>query len=245
MGSQKGRIRIGTSGWSYDHWQGGVYPRDLPADERLSFYLQRFDSVEINNSFYSLPARETLREWRDTVPADFLFAAKASRYITHMKKLKDPEESTRRFFSRISDLGDKLGPILFQLPPRWHFDAGRLAEFLDVLDRDHRFALEFRDHSWHTDETLQLLRDHGAAFCIFDLAGFTSPKELTADFTYLRLHGPDGAYQGSYDDKALAGWAGALSSWTDMGTDVFCYFDNDENGYAARNALRLREMLGA
>ena len=243
MSSNTGTIRIGTSGWAYGHWQGAFYPEDLPGERRLPFYARHFDTVEINNSFYHLPAEDTLRRWRQAVPDEFVFAVKASRYITHMKKLKDPADSTRRFRARLDALGDQLGPILFQLPPTWGFDAGRLAGLLETLGKGRRYALEFRDHSWHRPEALEILADHGAAFCIFDLDGFTSPKEVTADFTYLRLHGPDGAYEGSYSDSALAGWAGALSSWAGQGVDVFCYFDNDDQGHAPRNALRLKEML--
>jgi len=213
--------------------------------ERLGYYAERFRSVEINNSFYHLPEKATLRHWRDTVPADFVFTAKASRYITHMKKLKDPEDSIDRFFNRVTSLGDKLGPILFQLPPRWRFNRERLEAFLGALSTDFRYAFEFRDHSWLNAETYELLSRYNAAFCIYDFDGFLSPRETTADFVYIRLHGPDGAYQGSYDTSTLSGWAGALSAWSSQGRDVHCYFDNDQAGYAARNALQLQSMLSS
>jgi uncharacterized protein YecE (DUF72 family) len=241
--ANRGVIHIGTSGWCYDHWQGPFYPQDLPAQRRLEYYAQTFKCAEINNSFYHLPGPKTLKNWRDTVPADFVFTAKASRYITHMKKLNDPAESVATFLDRISLLGDKLGAILFQLPPRWHFNGERLSAFLDALSGDFRYAFEFRDHSWLNQQTLELLAGHGAAFCIYELDGFLSPREITSDFVYVRLHGPDGAYQGSYDSGTLSGWAGTFSAWSAQGRDVHCYFDNDEAAYAVRNALELQAML--
>jgi uncharacterized protein YecE (DUF72 family) len=237
------QIHIGTSGWTYPHWRGPFYPEDLPDDQRLRFYAEHLTSVEINNSFYHLPEKSTLVRWRDSTPADFVFTAKASRYITHMKKLKDPQASVHRFMERIADLGDKLGPILFQLPPRWRLNIERLARFLEALDSDQRYAFEFRDPSWFDDRVYALLEHHRCAFCIYELAGMPSPKELTADFVYVRLHGPGEAYQGSYDTRTLAGWAGAFSSWRSVGREVYCYFDNDEAGYAAGNALQLARML--
>jgi len=236
-------VLVGTSGWSYEHWQGVFYPEELPADHWLAYYAQRFSSVEINNSFYHLPRKKTLRRWRDAVPDDFVFCAKASRYITHMKKLKDPAKSVSAFFGRISALGDKLGPVLFQLPPNWRFNAQRLSAFLEALSSEFRYAFEFRDHSWLNDETYALLARHDAAFCIYELDGFLSPREVTTDFVYVRLHGPDGPYQGSYDTRVLSGWAGAFSTWSAGGKAVYCYFDNDQAGYAANNALSLHAML--
>ena len=239
----KGAIRIGTSGWSYEHWVGPFYPEDLPAARHLAWYAERFASAEINNSFYHLPSEKTLREWRDTVPEGFVFAAKASRYITHMKKLKDPEQGVDRFLERIALLEDRLGPILFQLPPNWGFNDERLEAFLEALSGDFRYAFELRDRSWLNDRACELLERHRAAFCIYDLDGFLSPREVTTDFVYVRLHGPGGPYQGSYDDEALSGWAGAFSAWSAKGLPVYGYFDNDDSGYAALNASRLAAML--
>lgn len=236
-------LQIGTSGWSYDHWAGPFYPQGLAAGDRLQHYAGRFSTVEINTSFYHLPEPETVDHWRDTVPAGFIFSAKASRYVTHMKKLKDPEQTLPPFFERIERLRDRLGPILFQLPPRWHANVGRLQAFLECLDGRHRHAFEFRDPSWNAKPILRLLERHDAAFCIHDLGGTVSPKHLTTDFVYLRLHGPGAAYRGRYDTQTLAGWAGALSTWIRQGRAVYCYFDNDEKGYAAQDALRLKDML--
>jgi uncharacterized protein YecE (DUF72 family) len=241
--ASRGHIHVGTSGWHYDHWKGSFYPQDMTAARMLSYYAERFRSVEINNTFYSLPAGKTLDNWSGTVPAGFLFAVKASRYITHMKKLKDPREAVQTFFDRVAALGRHLGPVLFQLPPRWRCNPSRLEEFLGALPSEYRYAFEFRDHSWFGREIYGLLREAGAAFCIYDLAGTLSPREVTADFVYIRLHGPGEAYQGSYDTRSLAGWAGALSTWSDQGRDIFCYFDNDQEGFAAHNALELQAML--
>jgi uncharacterized protein YecE (DUF72 family) len=238
-------IRIGTSGWSYDHWVGPFYPPGTAAGDRLAHYACRFDSVEINNTFYRLPSPETFEAWRAAVPESFVFACKASRYITHMKKLKDAPDATRRFLEAIASLGERLGPVLFQLPPRFRVNPERLADFLAALPEGHRYAFELRDESWHEERILALLRDHAAAFCVYDLAGRRSPVLVTADFAYIRLHGPSAAYQGSYDDRTLRGWAERFHGWQGEGLDVYCYLDNDEAGHAARDALRLKAMLEA
>ena len=236
-------LHIGTSGWHYDHWRGPFYPESLPSKEFLTFYQHYFHTVEINNSFYRLPSEKALRGWRDSVPAGFLFAVKGSRYITHMKKLQDPHRSLAPFLERIQVLGDRLGPILFQLPPRWGFNEDRLRAFLAALPRQYRYALEFRDPAWLQEKAYSLLKEYGAAFCIYEFAGFLSPRQVTADFVYIRLHGPGGAYQGRYDRRTLAGWAEAISAWAARGLPVFCYFDNDEAGFAAQNALELQNLL--
>jgi uncharacterized protein YecE (DUF72 family) len=239
----KPAIHIGTSGWSYDHWHGPFYPASLPASGRLGYYAGRLASVEINSSFYHLPAPATLRHWHDSVPPGFVFAVKASRYLTHMKKLRDAAAAVSALFGRIEMLGDRLGPILFQLPPRWRCNPQRLEAFLSGLSGDFRYAFEFRDRSWLTREIYDLLASHDAALGIYDLDGFLSPRKVTAGFVYVRLHGPAGPYQGSYDTRTLAGWAGAFSSWARQGREVYCYFDNDQAGYAALNALRLQAMF--
>ncbi|MBE0577704.1 MAG: DUF72 domain-containing protein [Desulfuromonadales bacterium] len=239
-----GRIHIGTSGWHYEDWKGPFYQDNLRTGDMLASYAERFRAVEINNTFYHLPEVATLEAWRETVPEDFIFAVKASRYITHMKKLKDPEKPVGRFLERIDILGERLGPILFQLPPNWSCNPDRLENFLGRLSRQHRCVFEFRDQSWFVDEVYQLLENAGAAFCIYDLAGRVSPKIVTTDFVYVRLHGPDAAYQGSYSSQVLSGWAGAFSTWMQQGKELFCFFDNDQHGYAPLNAMCLQEMLG-
>jgi len=237
------RIHIGTSGWHYDHWRNAFYPKDLPKTEFLKFYAEHFQTVEINNSFYQLPAKGTFTKWRNSSPNEFIFSVKASRYITHMKKLKDPDKPLATFFDAVTVLKDKLGPIVFQLPPRWRFNEERLNDFLESLPTVHRYAFEFRDTSWFDDRAYEALISHGAAFCIYELAGRMSPKEVTADFIYIRLHGPGDAYQGQYSTDTLAGWAGAFTSWTAQGKEIFCYFDNDEAGYAAQDARNLQHMI--
>lgn len=239
----RGKIHVGTSGWHYEGWSGPFYPENLPKREFLSCYAQHFHTVEINNSFYRLPEEDTLKSWREAVPAGFVFAVKASRYITHMKKLKDPQKSVSLFLARIEVLDGKLGPVLFQLPPRWRFDADRFKRFLEVLPAGHRYAVELRDQSWQNPAAYGLMERHGVAFCIYDLAGYQSPEVITTDFVYVRLHGPGIAYHGKYGPTALSRWAGLFSDWTGGGRDVYCYFDNDEAGHAVENALSLKTMM--
>jgi uncharacterized protein YecE (DUF72 family) len=239
------KIWIGTSGWSYRDWVGVFYPRAMKPADHLAHYARHFDIVEINSTFYRLPSPETLKGWRAVAPDHFVFACKASRYITHMKKLRDPEQSLSSFVERVSLLGDQLGPILFQLPPRWRANPDRLEQFLLSLPKPGRYAFEFRDATWFDQAIRDLLAEHNAAFCIYDLAGECSPLSVTADFTYLRLHGPDGPYCGSYSDDALTGWAERLIAWRGEGFDAYCFFDNDEKGYAVLNARRLAAMVNA
>jgi uncharacterized protein YecE (DUF72 family) len=238
----RARLHVGTSGWHYRHWQGPFYPEDLPGKEWLAYYAGRLSSVEINNSFYRLPEAETFRNWQAGTPPGFLFAVKASRILTHMKKLRDADEALATFLERADGLGDKLGPILFQLPPHWRLNLERLRSFLEALPGGYRFAFEFRDASWFDERVYERLAAHGAAFCIYELGGLLSPREVTADWAYVRLHGPGGAYQGKYDLQTLAGWMDAFSTWLGQGKDVYCYFDNDEAGYAVENALALQAM---
>ncbi len=237
------QIRIGTSGWHYKHWLGPVYPPGLSASKMLAWYQERFDTVEINNSFYRLPSPAALDQWRTTTSPGFCFAVKGSRFLTHMKKLKDPEPGLEKFFSRIDRLGEKLGPIVFQLPPNWEINLERLEHFLEALQRAHRYAFEFRNPTWNTAAVLKLLQRRSAAKCLFHLAGYESPVEVTTDFVYVRLHGPGGKYQGSYDDSALKKWAERIQEWRQRLKAIYIYFDNDQRGYAAHNALRLRELV--
>ena len=236
-------IHIGTSGWHYQHWKGPFYPEELSDKLLFKHYTKFFQTAEINNTFYQMPEQRTFAHWRDSAPDGFLFSVKASRYITHMKKLKDPDEPISNFINGVTALGEKLGPILFQLPPKWNFNLERLRSFLNALPGDYRYAFEFRDPSWFGNQTEEALAEKGAAFCIYDFEQRQSPRSVTADFIYVRLHGPDGAYKGRYEDKALSDWAEAFSSWADEGKEIFCYFDNDERGYAAQNGLRLKDLL--
>lgn len=240
----RGAIHIGTSGWHYGHWRGPFYPEGMAPADFLRFYATHFRDVEINNTFYRLPAPKTLAAWRDDTPPGFVFACKASRYITHMKKLKDAPESTERFFAAVNILAPKLGPVLFQLPPAWRVNAQRLSLFLTALPAKLRYAFEFRDESWFAEDIIRLLGQRNAAFCISDLNYRQSPLNVTADFAYIRLHGPDGAYRGCYSEDSLQGWAGKIMEWRQAGIDVYCYFDNDDRAYAALNAARLLALVG-
>jgi uncharacterized protein YecE (DUF72 family) len=236
-------IHIGTSGWYYQHWRDSFYPKELTKKDWLKYYAQHFHTVEINNSFYRLPSEETLKQWREIVPAEFIFSVKASRYITHQKKLKDPQQTLHNLLERLTVLGDKLGPILFQLPPHWNCDRERLSEFLMALPKDYHYAFEFRDRSWFNSQVYEILSTQKVAFCIYELAERVSPKEITANFTYLRLHGPEGAYQGQYSIQKLTELANTFSNWTARGKEIYCYFDNDECGYAAQDAMKLQGII--
>jgi len=236
------RLHIGTSGWHYKHWLGNFYPTGTRSVGFLTHYLRTFSSVEINNSFYRLPAADTLAQWKASVPPDFVFAVKASRYITHMKKLKEPQQSFSLFMSRVQVLGEKLGPILFQLPPSWHFDENRFRDFLEALPGTYRYAFEFRDRSWYNDKVYQLLASYRCAFCVYEIEYHLSPLEVTTDFVYVRLHGPEAKYDGSYSDLVLSNWANRCQQWLSQGKSVYIYFDNDLYGYAPVNARRLQEL---
>lgn len=239
----RARVRIGTSGWHYKHWCGPFYENRTAPSQMLQVYLRYFDTVEINNSFYKLPSAETFRLWRQSAPPGFRFAVKASRFITHMKKLKDPQNALDNILKRAAELKDKLGPILFQLPPKWMVNAERLEEFLAALPQRHQYAFEFRERSWHKDAIYDILRRHNAAFCMYELNGFHSPEPITADFTYMRLHGPGGPYQGSYSQETLREWARKIERWGERLKDIYVYFDNDQAAFAARNALQLKQMV--
>ena len=245
FGSQSnvGEIWIGTSGWHYKHWVGKFYPSRLPASRMLAHYTQHFDTVELNNTFYKLPLQTALSAWRNSTPDNFHFAVKGSRFLTHMKKLSNAQDGLQRFLEAVDVLEPKLGPILFQLPPNWEINIERLADFLKLLPRYRRCAFEFRNPTWNTPQTYDLLAEHNTAYCIFDLSGYVSPLQITADFAYIRLHGPGGKYQGSYSDEALREWAQKIRKWNRKLAAVYVYFDNDDSGYAPRNALRLKELI--
>ena len=240
-----GRIYIGTSGWSYKHWKGNFYPGDIRQKEHFDYFKKFFKTVELNNPFYHLPPKQTFVNWKEAVADDFIYAVKASRFITHMKKLKDPTESLANFMGNVVGLGEKLAVILFQLPPGWQINTERFKEFLEKLPKGHRYTFEFRNTTWYEEEIYKLLEQYNYAFCIYELAGHMSPFKVTADFVYIRLHGPGDKYQGSYNEEALHSWAGKCKSWAKEGKDVFVYFDNDEKGYAAFNAIRLNELVNA
>jgi uncharacterized protein YecE (DUF72 family) len=234
---------VGTSGWHYKHWIGDFYPPGFPASKMLAWYAREFQTVEINNSFYRLPDANAFAQWAESVPPSFVFAVKASRYITHIKRLKDPEDPLKLLFSRVEQLGSRLGPVLFQLPPNWKADIPRLSKFLSLLRGRRGCAIEFRDESWYTEEVWELLRRHNVALCLHDWASAPWARELTANFTYIRFHGRNGKYGGNYPDRILRDWAGRIGSWAGRLSEVFAYFNNDLAGHAVRNAKSLRSMF--
>ncbi len=238
------RARVGTSGWAYGNWRGPFYPPKLRQGAWLSFYARFLDTVEVNASFYRLPREDTIRGWVERSPAGFLFAVKAWRAVTHYRRLSDCAELLDQVYARAELFGDRLGPILFQLPPRFPVDLPRLRDFLALLRPGHRHAFEFRDPSWHTEEVYALLQRHDCAFVPFDLAGLSGPRVATASFVYVRLHGHERRYRGRYSREQLEDWAGWLSEQLEAGRDAFVYFDNtDEEAHAVVNARELRALL--
>jgi len=236
-------IRIGTSGYLYRHWVGTFYPPKTSQARMLEYYIRHFDTLELNNTFYKLPTVPAVKNWRDSTPKNFVFAVKASRFLTHNKKLEDPENALENLLPRVEQLGRKFGPVLFQLPPKWKVNVSRLDELLEILPR-HRYVFELRETSWMHPDVHRVLRRHNAAFCIYELAGYHSPLTITADFSYVRLHGPAaGKYQGSYGELRLRQWAEWIEHHARNMKAIYVYFDNDQAGYAAHNALTLRRMV--
>ena len=238
-----GAARVGCSGWQYKHWRGDFYPVDIPMARWFEYYAARFDTVEINNTFYRLPEAETFASWHERAPERFLFAVKASRFLTHMKKLKDPEEPIERLFSRMRALREHLGPVLYQLPPGWKLDRARLEHFLQALPRDVRHVLEFREPSWYGDGVSALLERYGVARCLHDMKGSATGRERIGPFVYVRFHGASGTYSGGYPTQRLEQWAEWLQEQRHAGCDVFAYFNNDIGGHAPRDAVTLRTCL--
>ena len=243
MTRSRGRLLIGTSGWIYKHWKGNFYPPDLPASAYLRYYAEHFPTVEINYSFYKLPAREDFETWRDETPDGFLFAVKASRFLTHLKKLRDPDEPLHRLFDRLTGLGPKLGPVLFQLPPRWNKNLPRLVSFLGKLPPGRRYAFEFRDPSWLADDVYAALANRHTALVISDYRSLPLVQRVTTDFTYIRLHG--GRLGIGYSTTELESWANRLRQYSDDGIDVYVYFNNDPEGHAPRDAATLTQLLAS
>lgn len=244
-----GKVYLGTSGWNYRHWSGGVfYPKGSKPSEWLSYYARSFDSVEINYTFYRLPEKNVFETWYEETPPDFTFTVKASRFITHLKKLLDPQEHVPRLLENASGLKDKLGVVLYQLPPYWGFDRERLEGLLQVIDRQEivpgvRSALEVRDESWYNQVLFAILREHNVPLVLADQPGFAAEGPLTADFVFLRRHGPGERYASNYPDEMLKKDAWRIREWIAEGRDVYIYFNNDVHGYAVQNALTLKRFL--
>jgi uncharacterized protein YecE (DUF72 family) len=240
-------VHIGTSGWSYPHWEGVLYPHALPPRQRLDHYVARYATAELNASFYRWPADRTFDGWRRRLPGHFLLSVKAPRGLTHVRRLYAPERWIERIAAGLTRLGGRLGVLLVQLSPRLAIDHPRLAYFLAHLPPGLRVAVELRHPSWHDESAFELLERHGAAYCVMSGAGLPCVLRATAPFVYVRMHGPDHhhLYAGSYSDDDLRWWADRVREWEGMGRDVFVYFNNDGGGNAVRNADRMRELLGA
>jgi uncharacterized protein YecE (DUF72 family) len=240
-------IHIGTSGWSYDHWDGVLYPHGLPPRERLAHYVAHFGTCELNSSYYRWPKDGSFHSWRRRLPDGFRLSVKAPSLLTHVKRLYGPEGWVARIRRGLAALGDRRGVLLVQLSPEFPHDHARLAYFLAQLPPGLRVALEFRHPSWHSESVFQLLEQHGAAYCIMSGAHLPCVLRATADFVYVRLHGPDREhlYGGSYADADLHWWAQRIREWRGAGKEVWVYFNNDGHGHAVRNAASLRRLLNS
>jgi uncharacterized protein YecE (DUF72 family) len=242
--TRHGEIRIGCSGWLYRHWRELFYPPKVAQRLWFDHYAATFGTVELNTSFYHLPKPESFAKWRDQAPPGFRYAVKAPRFITHMKKLKDCAEPVEEFLRRARNLGDRIGPILYQLPPRWACNLERLDEFIALLPADLAHVVEFRDKSWLTAEVLALLDARGVSFCVHDMAGSATERWAAGPVAYVRFHGGAGKYWGRYPDEVLLSWADWIVAQAAAGRDVWCYFNNDIGGAAIEDALTLRSMVG-
>lgn len=239
-----GKIWVGTSGWTYDGWRGSFYPKEVPKKRWLAWYAQQFATTEINGSFYRTPSLEAVEAWREQTPDEFLFAWKASKFITHWKRLSDKSASSIELMEmRLKVLGPKAGPVLFQLPARFKADGERLASFLKLLSKKYKYAFEFRDASWYEKDILALLRKRDVALCLSDHIDAPAPWVITASHVYIRGHGPTGEYKDRYPLKTLRDWAAAIRKWKRQGRTVFCYFDNDQKSAAPKDARRLLQLL--
>jgi len=250
-------IRIGCSGWQYAHWRGGFYPAELPTSRWFGHYALTFDTVEINNSFYRLPPPETFAKWREQAPPHFLYAVKASRFLTHMKKLKDPHDPLERFFDNAAHLAPCLGPVLYQLPPRFPLNLERFEIFLRAIAPAAQAAglqaspsaggilnvVEFRDPSWYDERVYELLRRYDVSLCLHDMQGSASGRLVVGPFVYVRFHFGTTKYGGRYPDERLDEWAEWLSARAAEGLRIFAYFNNDTGGHAPRDAVRLRARI--
>jgi uncharacterized protein YecE (DUF72 family) len=235
-------VRVGTSGWEYRDWAGRFYPSALPRDRWLEFYASHFDTVELNNSFYRLPEADTFAGWARRVPDRFVFAVKASRYLTHRRKLREPQDPLERLWTRARRLGDRLGPVLYQLPPRWRPNPERLAAFLQALPSRPQ-AIEIRDRRWYGARLSAALEDAGVALCLHDMPGSAPRPEPVGPFVYVRFHGSGAKYGGRYTSQRLTAWAARMTAWAATGLSVWAYFNNDIDGHAIRDADRLRSLL--
>ena len=235
-------LYVGTSGWQYAHWRRVFYPEKLPQRQWLPYFAERFQTVEVNNTFYNLPEKRVFEAWRTTAPPDFVFALKMSRFLTHLKRLNDPEEPVERFLDGARALGPKLGPILIQLPPRFGRDLERLEATLALFDRSVRVAVEFRDTTWFTAETRELLERRGVALCLADSPRRRQPAWRTAEWGFVRFHEGRGSHPPGYERDVLRRWVGRIAETWARHEDVYVYFNNDQQGHAIRDATTFAEL---
>lgn len=234
---------IGTSGWHYEHWRNRFYPEQLAKAKWLEFYAAHFATVELNNSFYRLPSEAAFANWRDSSPANFTFAVKVSRFITHIKRLKNTEEAVDKFITRAKILDQKLGPLLYQLPPNMHRNDELLESFLSTLPRGMKHVFEFRHQSWLEEKVFDILRKYNMGLCVFDMPSISCPLVATADFAYVRFHGSTGLYFSCYSDEELTDWAKRLANLAPDLKALYVYFNNDAEAFAIRNAITLGNYL--
>lgn len=237
-------VNIGTSGWSFNGWKEIFYPPSLAEKDTLAYYSSVFGSVELNSSFYRIPSPTSIEKWKETTPDHFIFSCKASRYLTHIKMLKDVRDTTLYFLQVIEGLEEKLGPVLFQLPPYWPFNLERLEQFIEILPTSFHYTFEFRNKSWLRQEVYDLLTKKNIALCFYDFKGYQCPEIITSDFIYLRLHGPHlEPYSGNYEEKTLLSYAHKFATWQQHVKQIFCYLDNDEKVVAPHDAQVLERLV--
>jgi uncharacterized protein YecE (DUF72 family) len=234
---------VGCSGWHYEHWRGLYYPKDLPKPKWLSFYAQQFDTVELNNSFYRLPSEQAFGTWRESTPDNFVFAVKVSRFITHIKRLRNLGSAVENFLSRAAFLKGKLGPLLYQLPPSMRRNDELLEDLLSTLPSEYQQVIEFRHESWIDEKVFDILRRHNVGLCVFDMPGFSCPLVATGDFAYVRFHGSEGLYSSRYSDEELTRWARRIAGLGRSIKASYIYFNNDAEAFAVGNAVTLRNLL--
>lgn len=241
-----GRVYCGISGWQYREFKGAFYPETVASSAQLQYYSERFSTVEVNSTFYHFSRPSTFAKWYDQTPPHFTFSIKANRYFTHDNRLSDPDDRLPEFLGSVDHLKEKLGAILFQLPPSLHFDPERLEAFVTSLPEStkYRYVIEFRHPSWEADATYEILEANNIAVCAYDLRGYQNDVRLTADFGYIRLHGPGKLpYRGSYPTETLESWSNRLRKWSASGRDAFIYFDNTMTADAVPNARTVIESL--
>lgn len=238
---KKKKLFIGCSGWNYNHWKGIFYPERISSGEEFSEYASHFSTVEVNNTFYNLPEETVFKKWETEAPEGFIYAVKANRFITHMKKLKDPRLPVRKFLTRARLLKDHLGPVLFQLPPHWKVNPERLDEFTDALPRDLECVFEFRDSSWYDDKVYEILHKKKMTMCLHDMKGSSSPEVSVGPVSYIRFHGSGELYGGKYTSKTLKKWASFIRKELKKDKKVYAYFNNDAEANAPKDAMRLRK----